>query len=231
MKTNPMRQYPILIKSISLTLILFFFITMNVSAQYKSFNISVKGDTINAIDLKGLKQGKWVIHVDPLRGEKGYEEEGEFLNNQKEGPWRRYTLSGDFIALQNYFEGGLDGKSAFFTAYGDLLREESWHAYDPKQPYDTIAIYGQDNNQITSYKIVKAEPYSVRDGNWTYYDPTTGRIAKIETYERGRLTTASKEETALDEPMKKIKPKEVLEYEKKNSGKKKVRVRSGETGN
>ena len=214
-----------------LLVLIFLFLGLNVNAQYKNYKISVKGDTINAIDKKDLKQGKWVIHVDPLRGERGYEEEGVFKDSKKEGPWRKYTLSGDFIAMENYFDGGLDGKSSYFTAYGDILREENWHAFNPNQPYDTIAIYGDDNNQIISYKIVKAQPYSVKDGDWTYYDPVTGRIIKVETYERGRLIKAPKAETALDEPMKKIKPKEVLEYEKKNSGKKKVRTRTGQTGN
>ncbi|MEO6819910.1 MAG: hypothetical protein ABI204_09305 [Ginsengibacter sp.] len=214
-------------------LILFFslFLGLNVSAQYKSFQLSAQGDTINAIDKKDLKQGKWVVHVDPLRGEPGYEDEGIFINNKKDGPWRRYTLSGDFIAVENYFDGGLEGKSSYFTAFGEILREESWHAFNPNQPYDTIGIYGEDNNQIVSYKIVKAEPYSVKDGEWKYFDPTTGRILKTEIYERGRLIKAPKKETALDEPMKKIKPQEVLEYEKKNSGKKNVKLRDGSTGN
>jgi hypothetical protein len=33
-----------------------------------------------------------------------------------------------------------------------------------------------------------------------------------------------------EEKKKKTKPKEVAEYEKKNSGKKKIKVRTGETG-
>ena len=61
---------------------------VHADAQYKTYKISVKGDTINAIDQHGLKQGKWVVHVDPLRGEPGYEEEGVFKNNKKEGHWR-----------------------------------------------------------------------------------------------------------------------------------------------
>ena len=46
------------------------------NAQYKKYTLSDKGDTLNAIDNKGLKQGKWILHVDELRGEPGYEEEG-----------------------------------------------------------------------------------------------------------------------------------------------------------
>lgn len=201
-------------------------------AQNNSYKLSVKGDTINAIDNNGLKQGKWVVHVDPLRGERGYEEEGIFLNDKKEGPWRTYTLKGDLIALENYKYGGKDGLSQYFTALGDLVREENWRAYNPDAPYDTIPVYGTGSNEILSYKIVKAEQYSVKNGDWTYYDPSTGRILKLEKYDRGRLMEQPKStEIVTDEPMKKIVPKEVLDYQKKNSGKKKVKVRDGRTGN
>ena len=209
--------------------LLFFFLAAD--AQYKSFSLSVKGDTLNAIDKKGMKQGKWVVHKDPLRGEPGYEEEGEFADDKKENVWRKYTLQGDIIAIENYRYGGKDGTSQYFSPLGDLLREENWRGYNPYAPYDTIPVYGQGNNEIISFKIVKAEQYSVKNGDWTYYDPSTGRILKVEKYDRGRLMEAPKPtEIVIDEP-KKEKPKEVLEYEKKNSGKKKVKVRDGATGN
>jgi len=200
-------------------------------AQYKTYTLSPRGDTLNAIDKNNLKQGKWVVHVDPLRGEPGYEEEGIFVNGKKEGMWRKYTLQSDLIAVENYRYGGKDGLSQYYTPYGELIREENWRAYNPDSPYDTIAIYGTGSNEIISYKIVKAEQYSVKDGNWTYYDPGTGRIIKSEKYDRNRLLNAPKNEVVTEEPKKVAKPAEVLEYEKKNSGKKKVKVRDGQTGN
>lgn len=204
-------------------------LTPQAHSQLKSYKISVRGDTINTIDQKGLKQGKWVVHVDPLRGEPGYEAEGIFTNDHKEGLWRKYSLQGDLIARENYKNGDKEGLSQYFTRLGNLEREENWRAYDPGQPYDTIAIYGTGNNEITGYKIVKAEPYSVKDGNWTYYGPS-GEIIKTERYDRGHLIEpAKKTEVVSDEPMKKIVPKEVVEYQKKNSHKKKVTVRDGAT--
>jgi len=200
-------------------------------AQYKTYTLSVHGDTLNAIDSKGLKQGKWVIHVDPLRGEPGYEEEGVFINGKREGLWRKYTLQSDLISIENYKYGGKDGLSQYYTPFGELIREENWRAYNPDSPYDTIAIYGTGSNEIISYKIVKAEQYSVKDGNWTYYDPATGRILKTEKYDRNRLLNAPKTDIVTQEPKKVAKPAEVLEYEKKNSGKKRVKVRDGQTGN
>lgn len=199
------------------------------NAQYKSYKISPKGDTLNAIDNNGLKQGKWVVHVDPLRGEPGYEEEGIFVNDKKEGHWRKYSLMGDLIAYENYKNGDKDGKSEYFTNLGDLIREENWRGYNPDQPYDTIPIYGTGNNEILSYKIVKAEPYSVKDGDWTYYEPGTGKIIRTEKYDRGYLIEQPKPALVSQEPMKKIVPKEVLEWQEKNSHKKNVKVIDGST--
>jgi hypothetical protein len=205
--------------------------SFNASAQYKTYTLSVHGDTLNAVDKKGLKQGKWVLHVDPLRGEPGYEEEGIFINDKREGVWRKYTLQSDLISVENYKYGGKDGLCQYFTPLGELAREENWRAYNPDAPYDTIAVYGTGSNEIISYKIVKAEQYSVKDGNWTYYDPASGRIIKLEKYDRGHLLDQPKTDAVTEEPKKIAKPAEVLEYEKKNSGRKKVKTRDGQTGN
>jgi antitoxin component YwqK of YwqJK toxin-antitoxin module len=216
-------------KTVLIFVPLLFFI-FQAGAQYRSFTISPKGDTLNAIDHNGLKQGKWVIHVDPLRGEPGYEEEGIFTNGKKEGHWRKYTLMGDLIAYENYKDGDKDGKSEYFTNLGDLLRVENWRGYNPDQPYDTIPVYGTGSNEIISYKIIKAQPYSVKDGDWTYYEPGTGKIIKTETYDRGYLTDQPKTTNFVsNEPMKKIVPKEVLEYQEKNKHKKRIKVRDGST--
>lgn len=201
------------------------------NAQYKTYKLSVNGDTLNAIDNNGMKEGKWVVHVNPLRGEPGYEEEGVFKKNQKDGVWRRYTLQGDIVAIENYKYGGKDGLSQYFTPLGELDREENWKGYNPDAPYDTIAIYGTGSNEIISFKVVKAEQYSVKNGTWTYYDPSSQRVLKIEKYDHNRLIQKPKEEVVTEAPKKVAKPAEVLEYEKKNSGRKKVKVRDGQTGN
>jgi hypothetical protein len=72
----------------------------------------------------------------------------------------------------------------YFTFLGAIEREEEWRGYNPDAPYDTIPVYGQGNNEIIDYKIVKAEQYSVPHGEWKFYDPT-GHITKIERYDRG----------------------------------------------
>jgi hypothetical protein len=225
-----MKNSPAFFKSaLAFLLIQSFIITA--FSQYKEYKISVKNDTINAIDMHNLKQGKWVVSVPELRGEPGYEEEGIFKDGKKEGVWRRYNLNSDIIAIENYRFGGKDGTQQYFTNLGDLLREENWRGYNPDTPYDTIPVYGTNNNEIINYKIVKAEQYSVANGEWKYYDPSTGRIIKTEVYDRGHLQKPEMSDVVSDDkPKVTPKPQEVLDYEKKNSGKKKVKLREGQTG-
>ena len=209
---------------------LFLFFT-NGMAQRKSFKLTDNGDTINIVDNAGLKQGKWVLHVDEIRGEPGYEEEGIFKDDKREGVWRQYNLVGDLIGVENYFKGGKDGIQQYYTYLGNLYREESWRAYNPDAPYDTIPVYGEGNGEIKEFKIVKAEQYSVKHGEWKYFDPETGRLTKSEKYDRGHLekpnavpVIATKEASPYKKP---DKTPEMLEWEKKNKGKK---IRDGRTG-
>lgn len=210
------------------------FFSIGVFAQkYKSYRLSPKGDTLNAITQDGLQQGKWVTRIDEIRGEPGYEEEGVYNKGMKEGIWRRYNLTGDLIAMESFLHGGKDGLQQYFTYLGDLEREENWKGYNPDSPYDTIAIYGTGSGEIIDYKIVKAEPYSVKHGKWKYYEPGTGRLMKEEDYDRNQLVVPKpkSEATASSTTRKKETPKtaEMLEWEKKNKGKKKV-LRDGRTG-
>ena len=217
-------------KSALIVFLLQFFFSTGFT-QYKTYELTVNRDTINAIDKKDQKQGKWVIKVGEVRGEPGYEEEGIFKDGKREGVWRRFNNNGDLIAIENYRYGGKDGIQQYYTMMGDLGRVEGWRAYNPDAPYDTIPVYGQGNNEIISYKIVKAEQYSVKHGTWKWFNPTTGRLIRSETYDRGYLPKEPEPNTAAtDDKKKKVKPAEVLEYEKKNSGKKKVKTRDGQTG-
>lgn len=206
---------------------------MNAKAQYKSYKISPKGDTINIINAKGQKEGRWVNRIEELRGEPGYEEEGIYKDGVKNGTWRMYTLEGDLVGIENYKNGGKDGLQQYYTYLGDLVREESWRGYDPEHPYDTIPIYGTGSNEILEYKIVKAEQYSVKHGKWRYYQPGSGIMIKEEEWERNNIvkpkTSAAPVAAATDKKKEIEKTPEMLEWEKKNKGKKNA-IRDGRTG-
>jgi hypothetical protein len=207
--------------------------SLNGYSQLQSYKIGANGDTLNATDSKGLKQGKWVIHVNELRGEPGYEEEGIYVKDRREGPWRRYTLIGDLLDIENYKWGNKDGQSLYFTGLGELLREENWKALNPDKLYDTVVIEDVDKPDHYRKVVIKNEGAGIRHGHWTYYDPTTKFITKEENYFLGTLE-GKKQDAAVASsvaPEKKVaKPKEVLDYEKANAGKKKIRVRDGSTG-
>lgn len=224
-----------------LLLILCLLISFNsFGQQWKSFIISVRGDTLNRVDQQGLKQGPWVIHAEELRGEPGYDEQGYFIDDKKDGVWVRFSLMGDKLAKESYRWGVLNGKSQYFTRTGGLVREESWRAVDPKKTMDTVDITDiNDPTKVIDQVIVKVEGQTYKHGTWTYYDPEWGTIVKEETYFLGKLGgadgTGSDELKPLDvtnnaKPKETKKPQVILDYEKKNSGKKKVRTRDGSTG-
>lgn len=227
--------------------VLFLFISVSATAQWKSYIINPRGDTLNRVDLKGLKQGPWSVHVDDQRGERGYEEEGYYENDLKTGTWKKFSLEGVKIAEENYSWGKLHGRSQYYTYNGGLLREESWRMIDPKNAFDTVPVYDlQDPTRELRRVIVKNEGAAMKHGKWTYYDPREGTIEETEYYVMNKLQTdadlvdpelrpidISDNKAKSDTSSKKTvtKPSVVLEYEKKNSGKKKVKTRDGQTGN
>jgi hypothetical protein len=215
-----------------LLFLLFLFIACRGFSQAGSFIIGVKGDTLNKVDKKNMKQGKWVERKDEIRGEPGDEEEGEYKDNRREGTWRIYSLQGDLTALEFYKWGNKDGVCQYFNASGALVREESWRALNPDKLYDTLEI--EDIDHLNEYKtvIVKNEGVAIRHGQWKFYDPSTGMINKIQTYTMGKLenpTSGTGSDSTKNVSKTMVKPKEVQDYEKKNSGKKKIKVRDGET--
>jgi hypothetical protein len=196
-------------------------------SQWKSYIISPNGDSLNCVDKQDHRQGRWVIHVDELRGEPGYEEEGVYKDNNREGTWRIYDLQGDLTGVEFYKWGNKDGVCQYFGMNGTLLREESWRALNPNKVYDTLQV--EDVDHLDQYKtvIVKNEGVAIKDGTWKFYDPSTGMVARTEVYTLGKLEGKSgSASTAAAAPQTGTKPKEVLEFEKK-AGKKKVKVQDG----
>lgn len=216
---------------------LLFFLLLLISfkahSQWKDYVLGVKGDTLNKIDQKNQKQGRWVNRFDAVRGEPGYEEEGEFKNNRKEGPWRLYNLEGDLVGLETYKWGNKDGQCQYFNNAGELTREESWKALNPDKAYDTLDI--EDIDHLDHYKtvILKNNGVAIKNGVWKFYSPSTGFIFRTETYTLGKLETPKPggpvQDSASTASKQLIKPREVQEFEKKNAGKKKIKVRDGST--
>ena len=212
-------------------MILVLFFTMQSSfAQWKDYKLINDGkDTINRIDQKGIKHGEWVVHVESVRGEPGYEEEGVFEKNRKEGEWRVFNLVGDLIGIEHYRWGNKDGVAQYFDINGSLRMEQSWKALNPDNAYDTIMV--EDVDKLDSYRevIIKNEGASLKHGAWKYYDPASGSVLRTENYMLGKLEGDNSSAAAEPaEPKKVPKPKEVVEFEKKK-GKKKIKYQDGST--
>ena len=210
-------------------------------AQCKNYKLSYKGDTLNCIDFKDRKQGSWIENFPELRGNPGYEAEGEYVNGQRVGIWRKFTLQGDVLAVESYSWGLLNGKAQYYSLMG-LEREESWWAINPAQKFDTLDIPDLYTDGVYRRVVVPNEGRSMKHGSWTWYNTMTGRIERSQEFIRDSAVSltesmgiATKKRTDGSMPdsatTKKIeKPSVVADWEKKNSGKKKVVVRDGSTG-
>lgn len=235
----------------SLTIVFLFFASGVVAQPWKSYIIGVRGDTLNCVDMNGKKQGPWVIHVEELRGEPGYDEQGYFENDMKVDKWVRFSLQGDKIAEENYRYGYLNGKNKYYTRTGGLLREETWRAIEPGKSFDTVDVKDpNDPSKVIDRVVVKVDGTTFRHGTWTYYDPEWGTVQKTEEWWMNKLKTGdaipgdNDDELKPIDPRKKAtaktdgdkeekevqKPAAILDYEKKNKNKK-IKVRDGRTGN
>lgn len=228
--------------------VLFILFTVQSYGQCKTFVLTAKGDTLNCTDVNGKRQGKWVVKVPALRTEPEYEEEGEYVDGLKEGVWRQYSKMGDLKAVEGYRWGMKDGASQYFNLTAGLIREESWKAVNPADPYDTVDVEDVNNPGKFTKVRVKLDGKALKHGIWRFYDNYSGALVKSEKYYMGKLedpnqkpnfgaltgeTTASTNNNSTSDstkPATKVKPKEVMEFEKKNAGKKKVKVRDGRTG-
>ena len=205
------------------------------SAQCKSSITSSNGDKINCIDNKDLRQGRWVVRKEGLRGEPGYEEEGIYVDGKKEGMWRLYTAMGDLFAIEKYRWGNKDGLNQYFDIAG-MIREESWKAVNPANPYDTVDVYDPIDPNKVRMQVVKIEGSAVKHGKWKYFESTTGRIVKTENWFLDKIEDPNSfannsAKAVLDtakKPVAKVKPQAVLDFEKK-AGKKGIKVIDGKT--
>jgi hypothetical protein len=115
-----------------------------------------------------------------------------------------------------------------------------------------------DPTRIIEKRVIKLEGTALRHGTWRFYDPFSGKLEKREDYIFDKLKGAGDDDVAAsgdstlkddlapidvtaagkkpaykpktEEEKKALKkPQAILDYEKKNAGKKKVRVRDGNT--
>ena len=162
--------------------LLFLLFSLNSYGQCKTFLVNPKGDTINCTDFNGKRQGYWLVRVEALRGNAGYDEEGYYLDGMKDGTWYQYSKMGDLIAQENYRWGMKDSINQYFNVTAGLIREESWKAINPADPWVEIDVEDVYHPGTFVKTRVKMEGKSYKHGTWKLYDPQTGALVKTEVW-------------------------------------------------
>lgn len=146
-----------------------------------SYEVLENGDTINRLDDRGRKQGKWLIVQDARYGENGMMELGSFADNVKTGKWHTYSLSG-VIQSEEFFRQGNKDSEARYYEDGLLVCIGHFLALKSKSEYDTIQVEDPLTNAFKPV-VIKSDMGYVRHGFWTYYEQGGRKITKVLEYQ------------------------------------------------
>lgn len=140
----------------------------------------------NKVDAQQRKQGEWQEEIPEIRGEPGYTWEGTYVDNLKEGVWKKYSLSGAIIAEETYKRGHLHGYCRYFYSNGLVSAEGSFVGMGINGEVDNYRIIDPITGE-ERFEEVKRDGSSQRNGMWKIYDED-GKMTK-EYYRRGEPIT------------------------------------------
>jgi hypothetical protein len=141
---------------------------------------------VNQVDAQQRKQGEWQEEMPEVRGEPGYTWEGTYVDNLKEGIWKKYALSGGIIAEETYKHGQLNGHCRYFYSNGLVSAEGSFVAMGIDGEIDSYRVIDPVTGD-ERFEEVKRTGSSERHGMWKIYDEE-GKMTK-EYYRRGEPIT------------------------------------------
>jgi len=114
-------------KSMIIIIIFFIFLTNNILQANELFQ---SNDTINKIDADGRKQGKWIIFGKHKPGTcyqpEQKVEEGNYIDNKKNGLWIEYYCNGNLKSKIQYVNGKPDGYCILYYENGKIQEEGQW---------------------------------------------------------------------------------------------------------
>ncbi|WP_343674348.1 hypothetical protein [Chitinophaga sp.] len=173
--------------------------------QLLCFIVYSQGFTIklNKKDDQKRKQGEWSEEVPAIRGEDGYTWEGSYVDDRKEGIWKKYAPSGAIIAEETFKHNVLNGPARYFYLNGLVSAEGNFVAKDID---DTVESYRVIDpvTQEEKFEEIKRSASSLRDGLWKIYDED-GNMVK-EYYKRGEPVSAEELDTITNKVPKKLPP-------------------------
>jgi len=112
---------------------------------------SAQAQQHNALDASGQRQGTWIIQgsmlKDPAYAPNAKVEEGAYVNNEKEGMWKRYWPNGAVRSEIYYEYGKPEGPYKLYFANGKKEETGRWHdgkLTDRFQRYQSNGIIKED---------------------------------------------------------------------------------------
>lgn len=177
-----------------------------------SYEILNSGDTVNRIDSKKQKTGKWLITKEAKYGEDGWMEFGVYDKNNKIGIWKTYTLEGQILSVENFKSGNKDGEAKYFDN-GKLFCIGNYLALKSKYEYDTIMVEDPITN-ISKPIRIKTDVGFVRHGLWTYYKTGSNKIEKVIEFQADEIVYEKEYLTKTDSLFLESKKKKLPNYSK-----------------
>jgi antitoxin component YwqK of YwqJK toxin-antitoxin module len=144
-----------------------------------SYALDENADTINLVDYKLHRQGKWIIINNSISGLPPSRLVGRYIDNNKQGTWFEYQ-GAELISSENYRNNVLDGESRYFEN-GNLVCKGNYRGLNAKYKYDSVIVHNPATNKDTLV-ILSTEEGTMKHGLWTYYDGETGVIIKQQEY-------------------------------------------------
>ncbi len=121
-----------------------------------SYEILENGDTINRLDNKNRKEGKWLIVNKGGYGEEDFIELGTYDHNIKMGTWKSYTMNGVIISQEYYKQGNKSGEAKYYDdgmlyCVGNYLALRSLYDYDTIMVDVCIGVEDIANTSVSAY--------------------------------------------------------------------------------
>ncbi|TND08674.1 MAG: MORN variant repeat-containing protein [Bacteroidetes bacterium] len=153
------------------TLILLFIVCkVGLAQSYEIYN----NDTINFVDVNGLRQGKWIIwgkmKKDPAFKDDQKVEEGNYKDSKKIGKWLEYHPNGNKKSDITYENNRPNGYAIMYYANGQKSEEGVWKGNRWVGDYK---LYYEDGKTRQEFKF---NPTGQREGTQKYYHPN-GQLA------------------------------------------------------
>jgi len=188
-----------------------------------NYSVFAQSDTINQTDAEGLKQGYWIIYnKDNTR----MDQEGTYVDNKKEGIWKKYYSNGNIEHEITYVRNKPNGYAKFYYENGNLSEEGIWQGNKWVGEYKYYFkngnpayewSYNEKGKRSGNQKYYHENGNLRIEGDWVegkengvvkeYYD--NGQLKCEKNYQNGKMDSTSvksfkKDETIVQKTIKKV---------------------------